>query len=215
MTTRTVRILSLSLICAGIGLAQTGLISTYAGTGTCSYTGDGGPALQATMCNPSGAIVDGAGNIYFFDNAGATIRQITPAGIISTIAGNGVRGTTGNGGPALSAELGFVAQLAYDGVDNICFGDTLAYQIRCVSLSTGAIQGYGTGTPMSAGDGGPVANASFYDLNGIAFVTRYQAPNVYSDNLCFRNEHRSYPEGRRRNGNCHDGSGDWPTWFFR
>src|SRR5580658_9716875 len=83
LTTRTVRVLLLSLICAGIGLAQTGLISTYAGTGACSYTGDGGPALQATMCNPSGAIVDGVGNIYFFDNAGAVIRQITPAGIIS------------------------------------------------------------------------------------------------------------------------------------
>ena len=72
-------------------------------------------------------------------------------------------------------------QIAYDGTNNLCFGDTLAYKIRCVSLSTGIIQGYGTGIPESAGDGGPFTSASFYDVLGIAFVQRYQPPAVFAD----------------------------------
>jgi hypothetical protein len=159
------------------------LITTIAGAkyGTCAYSGDNGPAAAAVLCNPQMAITDNAGNIYFSDAANWVIRMINPAGIISTIAGNGTRGTAGDGGPATSANLGAVYQLAYDGVNNICFGDFLAYKIRCVSLSTGIIQGYGTGNPVSAGDGGPFASASFYMPTGVVFVQRAVPPAIYND----------------------------------
>lgn len=89
---------------------------TWAGSPyACSYTGDGGPATQATLCYPRN--------------------------VVSDAAGNGVRGTSGDGGPATAASLGGSDFLAYDGVDNICVTDTLAYKIRCVTLSTGIIQG--------------------------------------------------------------------------
>ena len=108
------------------------MITTLAGTqfAPCGYSGDNGPATQAQMCNPQMAITDSVGNIYFSDAANGAIRKITPAGIITTIAGNGQRGTTGDGGPAINAELGSVYQLAFDGTNNICFGDFLAYKIR-------------------------------------------------------------------------------------
>lgn len=159
------------------------LITTMAGTqfAPCGYAGDNGPAAQAQMCNPQMAITDGAGNVYFSDAANGAIRKITPAGIITTIAGNGTRGTSGDGGLAINAELGSVYQLAFDGTNNFCFGDFMAYKIRCISLSTGIIQGYGTGSPMTAGDGGSFSNASYYMPTGALFVQRSLGNSVFSD----------------------------------
>jgi large repetitive protein len=180
-----VRPLPLFAICflSATAIHGQAVITTLAGApyGTCGYSGDNGPAAQAVLCNPQMTITDNAGNIYFSDAANSVIRMITPAGIISTIAGNGKEGTTGDGGAATSASLGAVYQLAYDGVNNLCFGDFRAYKIRCVSLSTGIIQGYGTGSPVSAGDGGQFANASFYMPLGVVFVQRSVPPTVYSD----------------------------------
>jgi hypothetical protein len=164
------------------GVPGQAVITTLAGTpfGSCAYSGDGGPSMQAAVCNPQVPVTDGAGNIYFSDAANSVIRKITPAGIISTIAGNHTRGTAGDGGPATSANLGIVRQLAYDGANNLCFGDQQAYKIRCVSLTTGIIQGYGTGISTSAGDGGPFASASFHMPQGVAFVPRSQGnPDLF------------------------------------
>src|SRR5271170_1042212 len=91
------------LVLSACGVSGQALITTLAGTGSCAYSGDGGPATQAVLCNPQMTAVDGAGNIYFSDTGNSVIRMITPAGVISTIAGNGTRGTSGDGGPALSA----------------------------------------------------------------------------------------------------------------
>jgi hypothetical protein len=122
------------------------------------------------------AVSDGLGNIYFSDSANAVIRKIDASGTITTIAGNNTRGTAGDGGSALSANIGFVNQLALGG-GLLCFGDTLANKIRCVNLSSGIITGFGTGYPVSAGDGGTIGNASFHDPQGVIFIQRTVPPN--------------------------------------
>lgn len=159
------------------------VINTPAGSPyACSYTGDGGPSTQATLCYPRNVVSDAAGNFYVMDTTNWVIRQINSARIISTIAGTGVRGTSGDGGPATAAKLGGSEFLAYDGSDHICINDTLAYKIRRVILSTGIIQGYGTGNPAVAGDGGPWTSASFYSPIGLAYAPH---PGTGPD-LCFR-----------------------------
>ena len=155
-----------------------GTIQTLGGTGTCSYSGDGGQALQATLCNPQSTASDVTGNVYFVDSANWRIRQITPSGVITTVAGNGVRGTSGDGGLAVSASIGAVSQIASDGSGHIVFNDPDAHKIRYVSLSSGSIQGLGTGNAISAGDGLAWNAVSFNQPSGIELFNQYQAPNV-------------------------------------
>ena len=119
------------------------------------------------VCAATNTVVDAAGNIYFarFNQIG----MVNPAGVVTMIAGTaGQMGTTGDGGPALSAKLGQFYQIALYG-SRLCFGDATAYRIRCVDLGTGLIQGYGTGWPGTGGDGGNVSAASFRGLWGAAF----------------------------------------------
>src|SRR5262245_50934113 len=97
-----------SLIGAAFGQ---GTIQTTAGTGTCGYGGDGSQATQATLCNPQATATDGAGNVYFVDQANYRIRKIDTNGVITTVAGNGVQGSSGDGGPALNASIGTVGEL--------------------------------------------------------------------------------------------------------
>src|SRR5579872_6356174 len=141
------------------------IITTLAGTGFCGFSGDGGPAATAQLCTAQGAAADAAGNIYFQDNL--RIRMVNPAGIITTIAGTGSFGGTGDGGPALSATMGWANQLAVFG-SNLCFGDSGASEIRCINLSTGVIQGYASiGAPEGA----------VFDENGNFFIADF-AQNV-------------------------------------
>lgn len=161
---RLTRVLfGLALACSPC-LAQN-IITTLAGTGFCGFSGDGGPAATAQLCTAQGAAVDAAGNIYFQDNL--RIRMVNPAGIITTIAGTGSFGGTGDGGPALSATMGWANQLAVFG-SNLCFGDSGAYEIRCINLSTGIIQGIASiGAPEGA----------VFDENGNFFIADF-AQNV-------------------------------------
>jgi uncharacterized protein YjdB len=151
------------------------IISTMAGDPfkTCGTPADGIPAITAQLCGAINPTVDATGNIYYFDSGTFRIREITTDGIIHTVAGNGVKGSAGDGGPALSANLGSrLSQIAVDPAgQHLCFGDNDALKIRCVTLSTGVIQGYGTGLSAfgGAGDGGSVANASFNLLVGAVF----------------------------------------------
>ncbi len=133
-----------------------------------------------TYCGISRPVADSAGNVYFQD--GFQILARNTSGTVSAIAGTGQQGNSGDGGPALSANLGYVGQIAVHG-SRLCFGDPAAYKVRCVDLSTGLIQGYGTGNPRSAGDGGNVSNASFYWPVGAAFD---DAGNLYiSDSAAY------------------------------
>ena len=137
-----------------------------------------------SYCAIGHPVADAAGNIYFQD--GYQILARSPAGVVSAIAGNGQQGTSGDGGPALSASLGMVEQIAVHG-SRLCFGDYSAHKVRCVDLSTGLIQGYGTGVAQSRGDGGNVSNASFDYPAGAAFD---DAGNLYISDVGGNNVRR-------------------------
>ena len=150
-------------------------ISTVAGTGkfcnapgTC---GDGGPATSATLKTPTQEAFDAAGNLYIADSGEPAIRKVTPAGIISTVAGNGILcsppGTAcGDGGPATSASMNTPSGVALDGAGNIYVIDSILQSIRKVDASTGIISTIaGTGTNCSpataaCGDGGQASLAT-------------------------------------------------------
>src|SRR5438093_4818213 len=91
-----------------------GTITTVAGTGQRGFSGDGGPATQARLDHPWGVAIDGAGNVFFADPENERIRKVSPDGIITTVAGTGVGGFSGDGGPATKARLAGALWLALD-----------------------------------------------------------------------------------------------------
>ena len=91
-----------------------GNIYTYAGNGNASYFGDGGPATRATVNQPEGIALDAAGNLYIADTLDNAVRKVTPAGNITTVAGNGLTGFAGDGGPATTAQLNRPRGVAVD-----------------------------------------------------------------------------------------------------
>jgi centrosomal CEP192-like protein len=104
--------------------AATGIIQTVAGNGTGGYSGDGGPATSAELSYPSDVFVDSAGNLFIADNGNNLIREVAAAtGIIQTVAGNGTRGYSGDGGPATSAELAAPYYLAVDSSGDLLIAD--------------------------------------------------------------------------------------------
>jgi sugar lactone lactonase YvrE len=128
-----------------------GMMSTFAGT--CAqpgYAGDGGPASLAKLNSPYAVAVDSSGDVWIADSANSRIRMVSPAGIISTVAGNGVSGYTGDGGPATSAEIGFVVGLSIDSVGRVYLADSLDSAIRILAPTSPtciyAIQSGQTGT---------------------------------------------------------------------
>lgn len=152
---------------------QTGEYDYHCGTGARSYGGDGGPAEEAILDLPSSVAFDGRGQLYIADQANQLIRRIDSAGIIDTIAGQQrVQGFSGDGGPALQAQIWCsVGQAAapscridIDPVDNLLYlADTDNHRIRVLDLDSMVIDTFaGTGTASFGGDGGPAAQASFY-----------------------------------------------------
>ncbi len=111
-----------------------GNISTVAGNGTIGFSGDGGPAVDAQMATPWGIKVDSAGDIFIADDDNLRIRLVQADGIISTIAGNGLAGFSGDGGPALSASLNFPKGIAYDHTGNLYIADEDNYRVRKTSV---------------------------------------------------------------------------------
>jgi trimeric autotransporter adhesin len=165
--------------------AMTGNISAVAGTGTCFYSGDGGPATSAELNNPSGVAVDGSGNIFIADTNNCLIREVSGStGFISTIGGTqpditGLLhcGYTGDGGPAINAKVGFVNGLAVDGSRNILIADPTSCVVRKISASAGVISTVaGTGNCGYSGDGGPGTSANLNSPNG---VTVDRSGNVF------------------------------------
>jgi uncharacterized protein (TIGR03437 family) len=145
-----------------------GIISTVAGNGTHGFSGDGGPATSAELYTPSGVAVDAAGNLFIADTNNCRIRKVTPEGTISTVAGNGTRGYSGDFGPATSAELHFPSGVAVDGAGNLFIGDTNNSRIRKVTPQGTISTVAGSGTAGFKGDGGPATLAELYAPNGVA-----------------------------------------------
>lgn len=152
--------------------AQTGIITTVAGNGTLESTGDGGPATEAGLAQPSGLAVDAMGNLYISEFQGQRVRKVDlHTGIITTIAGNGTLGFSGDGGPATEAQLSLPGGLAIDADGHLLIADSGNHRIRRVDRETGIIttiagNGFTAGNPDDpcdgafAGDGGPATEAS-------------------------------------------------------
>jgi hypothetical protein len=148
-------ILTLAISCCAFG--QTYTINTFAGNGTFGYSGDNGPATSAQLNQPWGVAVDAAGNVYIADTVNNRIRKVAN-GVISTVAGNGTLGYSGDDGPATSAQLSWPAGVAVDSAGNLYVADQNNNRIRKVSngvITTVA----GNGMPGSSGDNGPATSA--------------------------------------------------------
>lgn len=116
--------------------AVTGIITTIAGTGTGGYSGDGGQATQAQLSGPCDVACDKYNNLYIADNFNHVVRKVNaagPAGVISTVVGNGTDGFSGDGGVATAARLDRVAGISVDSCDNLYVSDRLNRRIRKVT----------------------------------------------------------------------------------
>lgn len=120
--------------------ASTGTISTIAGTGRFGFGGDGGPASEAMLGHPEGVAVDAAGNVFIADPVSFRIRKVDACtGTISTIAGTGMIGNSGDGGPATEARLGAPNNVAIAGNGRIYFSDRVNHRIRVLIPDSGSV----------------------------------------------------------------------------
>ena len=130
-----------------------GVITTFAGTGEWGYSGDGGPATAARLGRPYGVTVDGAGNVFVADSGNHRIRRIDSQGVITTFAGTGEWGYSGDGGPATEAQLNSPTGVTVDGAGNVFVAEPESHRIRRID-SQGVITTFaGTGKRGYAGDG--------------------------------------------------------------
>ncbi|WP_247235524.1 NHL repeat-containing protein [Telluribacter sp. SYSU D00476] len=147
-----------------------GTIGTVAGSGDSGPCGDGGAAVSACFINPTGITIDTKGNLYIVDQGNQRIRKINPEGVISTVAGNGQDGYSGDGGPATGASIRYPTEVAVDAAGNIYIADSFNNRIRKVDVSTGIISTVaGNGNYKYSGDGGPATSASINHPAGLAF----------------------------------------------
>jgi uncharacterized protein (TIGR03437 family) len=137
-----------------------GNIATIAGNGSGTFSGDGGPAASAGLSNPRALAIDSSGNLYISDVGNLRIRQVSRTGIVSTVAGNGITGYSGDGGLAVNASLSAETGLALDPSGNLYIADAHNMCVRMVTpngiISTVA----GTGIQGFSGDGGPATSAT-------------------------------------------------------
>jgi hypothetical protein len=145
-----------------------GIITTIAGTGVSGFSGDGGPATGAQI-SPMGVSVDISGNIYFGDGGSYRVRKINTSGIISTIAGTGTFGYSGDGGPATNAQLYAPGRVDFDAAGNIYISDGMNHTVRKIN-SAGIISTIaGVGSSGFNGDGIPASTAQLSSPNGVTF----------------------------------------------
>lgn len=137
------------------------VVTTVAGNGAASSTGDGGPAASASLHTPAALAVAASGDLYVAEGGGNRVRRVARAtGVISTVAGTGTAGFSGDGGPATSAQLDAPLGLALDPSGGLFVADTFNARIRRIAPGSGVISTFaGNGDSGFSGDGGPAAAA--------------------------------------------------------
>lgn len=152
-----------------------GIITTVVGNGTAGYSGDKGQAAVAELAMPSSIAIDSDGNLFIGDMGNNVVREVSTKGVITTIAGNGTQGDSGNNGPATSAELGLISSLIVDSSGDLFIADVMncvIWEVTKGTITTIA----GNGTADFKGDGGPATSA---ELNGPNAVALDSAGNLY------------------------------------
>ena len=175
-------------------VSASGIISTIAGVGDPGFSGDGGPATEAKISG-GGIALDSTGNIYLADTGNQRIRRIDPAGTIRTVAGNGVRGFSGDGGDALLAAFEFPVDVAVDSMGNIYVTDILNHRIRMIDAAGQISTIAGNGERGFNGDGGPATEAQLCFPRGLAVDS---LSNIYVTSPCNGTVRRIDPLGRIR-----------------
>ena len=166
--------LLLSVCCAALALAPaaapaaTGDISTFAGTGALGFFGDDGPASAARFTGVEGVAVAPDGSVLIADRNNQRVRRVAPDGTISTIAGTGTAGATGDGGLATAAQLNFPQGVAAMADGSVLIADTENNRVRRVALNGTISTIAGTGAAGAAGDGGLATAATLNKPPGVA-----------------------------------------------
>ena len=150
--------------------ATTGVITTIAGNGTSGFSGDGGAATSAQLRGPEGLAVDALGTVFIADTQNQRIRRVDAVtGVITTVAGTGIAGHSGDSGAATSAQLDLPLGVGIDGLGTIYIGDTVSARVRKIDATTGIITTVaGNGTLGFGGDGGVATSAELHSNNGVA-----------------------------------------------
>lgn len=145
-----------------------GSIATIAGSGSSGFFGDNGPATKASLAQPIGVAFDAGGNLYVSDSGNNRVRKVSAAGSITTLAGNGIDGSSGNGGPATSAALSDPQGLTWDSNGNLYIADTGNSVVRKVDAAGTISLAAGNGTAGYSGDGGFATSAQLYVPTAVA-----------------------------------------------
>jgi sugar lactone lactonase YvrE len=153
-----------------------GVVTTAAGTGDGSFSGDNGPAVRAQLYSPVQVTADGSGNVFFADRNNNRVRRVSPDGAINTVAGSGGYGFAGDGGAAVGAQLAGPYGVAVDSSGNLYFSDQGNNRVRKVSANGTITTVAGNGSAGFAGDGGPAAGAQ---LNGPCKVAVDGSGNLF------------------------------------
>lgn len=149
--------------------ASTGVINTIAGNGRPGYSGDNDAATSATIYDVHGIAVDSSGNVYIADTGNSRVRKIDTKGTITTFAGNGTRGYSGDGAAATGAELWFPCGLAFDSSGNLYISDYGNSTVRKVDSKGNITTVAGTGSYGFSGDGGSASKAALAYPYAITF----------------------------------------------
>jgi hypothetical protein len=154
-------------------IAPSGFITTIAGNGVGTpaagaFSGDGGPAINASLNNPTAVAVDGGGVIYISDQSNQRIRKIALDGTITTIAGDGSPGFGGDGGPANAAILNYPGGITVDAAGNLYFNDDINFRTRMIAANGTINTIAGSGTKGFSGDGGAALAAALNGNFGVA-----------------------------------------------
>lgn len=175
LTIISVVLLSITFTLLSVQQAQASdepIILTVVGDGSAGYSGDGGSASIAQLNGPSAIVFDKTGNMYIADSTNHRVRKVDVNGVITTIAGTGTDGYSGDGGPAVTAQLRCPKALALDSNGDLFIADLLSYCIRKVDARGKISTVAGTGYSGYSGDNGAAICAQFTGIFGLTFDSK-------------------------------------------